>query len=84
MNDWVKMLDAAGAMSKPHRDIAKYVSSLGTPSWWSPMITVAYERIRGLRDKSQRRGGGYEAGKRKVSAEKMKAWWSERLAELLG
>lgn len=61
--EWVRQLDEAGAASKPHREIAKYVSSLGTPSWWSQMVTVGYERIRGLRDKGQRRGGGYEAGK---------------------
>src|SRR6202007_3474035 len=29
----------------------------------SQMVTVGYERIRGLREKGQRRGGGYEAGK---------------------
>jgi hypothetical protein len=61
--EWVKQLDDAGAASKPHREIAKHVSSLGTPRWWSQMVTVGYERIRGLRDKGQRRGGGYEAGK---------------------
>ena len=31
--------------------------------WWSQMVTVGYERIRGLREKGQRRGGGYEASK---------------------
>jgi uncharacterized protein YndB with AHSA1/START domain len=66
--EWVKVLDAAGAVSKPHREIAKYVSSLGTPSWWSQMVTVGYERIRGLRDRGQRRGGGYEASKSRTFA----------------
>ena len=60
---WVKELDEVGAASKPHREIAKHVSALGAPDWWSQMVTVGYERIRGLRDKGQRRGGGYEAGK---------------------
>lgn len=60
---WVKLLDAADATSKPHREIARYVSSIGTPDWWSQMVTVGYERIRGLRDRGQRRGGGYEASK---------------------
>jgi len=66
--DWVKQLDEAGAASKPHREITRHVSSLGTPDWWSQMVTVGYERIRGLRDKGQRRGGGYEAGKSKTFA----------------
>lgn len=59
-DEWVKRLDAAGAMSKPHREIVKIVDA---GNWWSQMVTVGYERIRGLRDKGQRRGGGYEAGK---------------------
>ncbi len=60
---WVDVLDRAGAAFKPHREIARYVSSLGTPSWWSQMVTVGYERVRGLRDRGQRRGGGYNASK---------------------
>jgi hypothetical protein len=60
---WVRVLDAAQASRKPHREIAEHVSSLGTPDWWSQMVTVGYERIRGLRDRGQRRGGGYEATK---------------------
>lgn len=60
---WVGVLDAVGAAGKPHREIAEYVSSLGTPAWWSQMVTVGYERIRGLRDRGQRRGGGYGASK---------------------
>ncbi|MDQ6803303.1 MAG: hypothetical protein M3041_21080 [Acidobacteriota bacterium] len=60
---WVKVLDEVQAAEKPHREIAQYVSSLGTPDWWTQMVTVGYERIRGLRDKGQQRGGGYEATK---------------------
>ena len=60
---WVRVLDAARASEKTHREIAEYVSSLGTPDWWSQTVTVGYERIRGLRDRGQRRGGGYEATK---------------------
>src|SRR5437899_4457859 len=61
--EWVTTLEAARAAEKPHREIAAYVSSLGTPDWWSQMVTVGYERIRGLRDRGQRRGGAYEASK---------------------
>jgi uncharacterized protein YndB with AHSA1/START domain len=60
---WVRVLDAAQAAEKPHREIARYVSSLGTPDWWSQMVTVGYERIRGLRERRQRRDGRYEANK---------------------
>jgi len=58
--EWVGVLDAAGAATKPHREIAAYVSSLGTPSWWTQMVTVGYERIRGLREPGQLRSGGYQ------------------------
>lgn len=47
--DWsegVKVLDAVKAAAKNHREIAQYVSSIGTPDWWSQMVTVGYERIR--------------------------------------
>jgi uncharacterized protein YndB with AHSA1/START domain len=65
---WVRALDAAGASTKTHPQIVKHVSSLGTPDWWSQMVTVGYERIRGLRDRGQRRGGGYEASKSRTFA----------------
>ena len=62
-SEWVVTLDAAGAAAKPHGEIARHVSSLGAPDWWSQMVTVGYERIRGLRDRGQRRGGTYEVSK---------------------
>jgi hypothetical protein len=66
--DWVSVLDASGAAGKPHREIARSVSSLGVGSWWSQMVTVGYERIRGLRDRGQRRGGDYTATKSRTFA----------------
>jgi uncharacterized protein YndB with AHSA1/START domain len=65
---WAATLDAAGASEKPHGQIVAHVSSLGTPDWWSQMVTVGYERMRGLRDKGQRRGGAYEANKSRTFA----------------
>ena len=62
-SEWVRVLDAAGAAGKSHREIAAYVSSLGTPSWWTQMVTVGYERIRGLRERGQQRSGGYQITK---------------------
>jgi uncharacterized protein YndB with AHSA1/START domain len=60
---WVALLDKAKAAEKPHPEIARFVSSLGTASWWTQMVTVGYERIRGLRERGQRRGGAHEASK---------------------
>jgi hypothetical protein len=61
--EWARVLDGIDAVNMPHREIAKHVASLGTPDWWTQTVTVGYERIRGLRDRGQRRGGGYEASK---------------------
>lgn len=64
---WVRTLDAHGAASKPHREIARHLQeSHGLPGWWAQTVTVGYERIKGLREVGQRRGGTYEANKSKT------------------
>ena len=64
---WVSVLDAVDAMTWTHRDIARHlVEEEGVGSWWAQTVTVAYERIRGLRDIGQRRGGGYDVNKSKT------------------
>jgi hypothetical protein len=65
--EWVRILDARGARSMVHRDIAEYLyEEQGVPGWWAQTVTVGYERIRGLRDVGQRRSGEYEATKSKT------------------
>ena len=72
--EWVRELDARGAVSMPHRDIARLVhESYGVPDWWTQTVAVGYERIRGLREIGQRRGDGsdsrtFEASKSKTFA----------------
>jgi len=64
---WTAVLDQAGATSKPHKEIARLlVDEHGVPGWWAQTVTIGYERIRGLRDKGQRRGGGYDVNKSKT------------------
>ncbi|MDX2059626.1 MAG: hypothetical protein SFV24_17580 [Gemmatimonadales bacterium] len=66
---WVRALDGVGAAALAHRDIAVRVRrDFGIGAWWSQTVTVGYERIRGLREIGQRRGGGFEANKSKVIA----------------
>ena len=66
-DDWVRVLDARGAASMAHRDIAKIVhQEFGVGDWWSQTVTVGYERLKGLRDRGQRRGGAYEVSKSKT------------------
>jgi hypothetical protein len=58
---WVKALDHHGAAGMSHRDIAKLVAGkYKVDGWWAQAVTVGYERIRGLRERGQRRDGGFE------------------------
>jgi hypothetical protein len=48
--------------------------------WWSQTVTVGYERIKGLRERGQRRGGAYEATKSrtfKVSVKALFRAWAD-------
>ena len=66
---WVGALDHVGAHAWPHRTIADYVrQKFKVQDWWCQTVTVGYERIRGLRDIGQRRGGSYEATKSRTFA----------------
>jgi uncharacterized protein YndB with AHSA1/START domain len=66
-SQWVRALDKDRASEKPHREIAELLHGKHhVPDWWAQTVTVGYERIKGLRDRGQRRGGGYEATKSKT------------------
>jgi hypothetical protein len=61
---WVEALDRYDASTMAHRDIAALVNTkFDVDGWWSQMVTVGYERIKGLRARGQRRDGTYEANK---------------------
>jgi len=61
---WVDALDADGAAAMTHRDIAAMVHGKHqVGDWWAQTVTVGYERIKGLRERGQRRNGTYEATK---------------------
>jgi uncharacterized protein YndB with AHSA1/START domain len=48
--EWFTILDQAGASKLSHQDIVKYLhTKQGVGPWWRQMVTVAYERARGLR-----------------------------------
>jgi uncharacterized protein YndB with AHSA1/START domain len=68
---WVRALDALDAATWEHPEIARHLAEeQGLSSWWAQTVTVGYERIRGLRDIGQRRGGPhhgrYDANKSKT------------------
>lgn len=64
---WVRRLDAVDAVSMSHKEIARHVADeYGISGWWAQTVTVGYERIKGLREVGQRRGGKYDANKSKT------------------
>lgn len=55
---WFALMDKAGAKKLTHADIASLLSeTYKVPDWWSQMVTVEYERSRGLRAKFQKADG---------------------------
>ena len=61
---WVGALDGHRADQMSHGEIAKLVNEkYKIDGWWSQMVTVGYERIKGLRARGQRLDGTYEASK---------------------
>ncbi len=59
--EWHTLLDASGARERKHKDTAAWLGAEhGVSAWWAQMITTAYERARGLRDKYQRPDGRFQ------------------------
>ncbi len=59
-DQWFAILDAEGARDMGHPDIAGLLRTRhDLPGWWSQMVTVNYERARGMREKHQT-AQGYE------------------------
>jgi uncharacterized protein YndB with AHSA1/START domain len=79
-DEWLKVLDRAGAKTMPHKEIALLLSrKCGVPDWWSQMVTVGYEQARGLRDIYQH-ADGYAANATRtyeVSVENLFSAWSD-------
>ena len=62
-SQWFSILDKAGARKMPHPEIARMIGSkYKCPSWWRQMVTVEYERARGLRAKYET-PSGFHAGR---------------------
>ncbi len=61
---WVAALDHYGAGELPHREIVRLVGDkYEIGSWWRQTVAVGYERIKGLRDRGQKRDGSFGASK---------------------
>lgn len=61
---WVYALDRRKAYELSHGDLAKLIrEKYKTPDWWTQMVAVGYERIKGKRALGQRSDGRYHATK---------------------
>lgn len=75
--EWVAVLDRAGAATRPHAEIATLLhAEHGLPGWWAQMVTVGYERIKGLRERGQRRDGTFDVAKSKVYPVPLAELWT--------
>lgn len=62
--EWATWLDERKAYEWEHPKIASHLDeAFDFGGWWAQMVTVSYERFRGLRDVGQRRDGGYDANR---------------------
>jgi hypothetical protein len=65
---WFSTLDAAGALTLDHKSIAALLMRQhAIPGWWCQMITVEYERSRGLRERYET-ASGYQVAVTKTIA----------------
>lgn len=90
--EWFRILDAKGGASMTHQAIVSILAgAFGLSLWWSQMVTVAYERERGLRAVNEVHDG-FQITKSKtypvpleqlfaavVDAERRSAWCSDEL-----
>jgi hypothetical protein len=78
---WVHALDSLRAYELSHREIAKLVKEkYDTPSWWTQMVTVGYERIKGLRERGQQRSGEFTMNRSRtfgVDVETLYGAWAD-------
>lgn len=73
---WFAALDKANAHTLSHKEIAALAADkLGAPRWWGQMITVEYERARGLRERHET-ATGFSVGISKTLPAKLAALYA--------
>ncbi|HEY7876002.1 MAG TPA: hypothetical protein VIG64_12865 [Actinomycetota bacterium] len=64
---WFAILDEWGAVGRPYREIADYLTGKhGLSKWWAQKLVVEYEQERGVRAPGVRRNGTFEVGASKT------------------
>jgi hypothetical protein len=79
--EWFGILDTKSAARLPHKEIAAFLGQEHElDGWWAQMITVSYERARGLRVKNQKCDGSFSANvSRTVAAplDRLYEFWTD-------
>lgn len=79
---WFAELDAWGAVGRPYREIADWLTTeQGLSAWWAQKLIVEYEQARGVRDPGRRRDGTFAAGASRTiaaDAERVRAAFLDR------
>lgn len=66
---WFAVLDKAGAAKMTHKAIAELIATRHKiPGWWAQMVTIGYERARGLRKVNETLDGFRTSVSRTVDA----------------
>ena len=83
--EWFRILDKAGAKKITHREIAALLHSKHkVPGWWAQMVTVGYERARGIR-KVHQTASGFTVNRSKTIAAPVgkifRAWNDKKLRD---
>lgn len=82
-DQWFTALDATGAQSMSHKQIAAHLDKeYGVEPWWCQMVTVHYERSRGMREKHQTSSGWQASANRTLNvpvSRLFEAWCDEGL-----
>lgn len=72
---WLNLLDREKADLLPHKEIAQLLSEKYQISpWWSQMVTVGYERARGLREMHQTSQGFVAGVSRTINVDQKTVW----------
>lgn len=78
--EWFALLDGAGAPEWKHAEMARWLArEHAVSAWWSQMVTVEYERSRGLRQVHQK-ANGFAASASKtlpIAVEEFHGWLAD-------
>ena len=74
-DEWLALLDAAGAMAMNHTELARFVlENFELSGWWAQGVAIGYEHERGLRPKGMTSDGFAANASKTVQAPVEKLW----------